>query len=428
MNRLLRRDAAARQRGLSMRTYRVVPIAPTAGVLQWVENTQTLGGYLVNGPDSAHDRYRPDDLSFKQCREQVRLAAIEVESGKKPSSYKLLKYKECTSRFQPVFHHFFLERWGQPAEWFDHRAVTGLASAFEFSTGVGVLVMLFESGWDLAKHPVSILKLSLQNALSRAHQPRLVYWPALVVSHLPLVARRLAYASSLAAGSMIGFVLGLGDRHVCLPALWGMGSEAPLGRGDVGSGLGRLAGGGGSLGRGVGGGSLLSNILIDLHTAQLVHIDFGFAFESGKLLNVPELVRITSIRMSRVIRLSLDEHTVVNKYKHFINSLLEVPFRLTRDLEDGLGICGVEGLLRGGAEHTMRVLRANSNSLTTILQAMRHMGGDKYFLFKCGLKQKLAGHVHGGELSVEGQVRQLLDEARDPEHLARMFYGWSAWV
>ena len=42
VNVLLRRDPSTRQRGLCMRTYRVVPIAPTAGVLQWVDDTSPL--------------------------------------------------------------------------------------------------------------------------------------------------------------------------------------------------------------------------------------------------------------------------------------------------------------------------------------------------------------------------------------------------
>lgn len=47
--------------------------------------------------------------------------------------------------------------------------------------------------------------------------------------------KRLAYAHSLATTSMIGYILGIGDRHV-------------------------------------------SNILIDETTAELVHIDFGKVF------------------------------------------------------------------------------------------------------------------------------------------------------
>lgn len=78
--------------------------------------------------------------------------------------------------------------------------------------------------------------------------------------------RRLAYTRSMATASMIGYILGLGDRH-------------------------------------------LLNMLVDCTTAEVIHIDFGVAFEQGKLLPTPE----------------------------------KVPFRLTRDLVDGFGPCGVEG-------------------------------------------------------------------------------------
>ena len=48
------------------------------------------------------------------------------------------------------------------------------------------------------------------------------------------------------------------------------------------------------------------NILIDSATAAVVHIDLGIAFEQGRFLNTPELV----------------------------------PFRLTRDIVDGMGVTG----------------------------------------------------------------------------------------
>ena len=46
------------------------------------------------------------------------------------------------------------------------------------------------------------------------------------------------------------------------------------------------------------------------------------------------------------------------------------------------------------------------------------------------IQDKLAGRVAGTseELAVEGQVRALLDEAMDPENLARMYNGWAAWL
>ncbi len=59
--------------------------------------------------------------------------------------------------------------------------------------------------------------------------------------------RRLAYTRSTAAISILGHVLGLGDRHC-------------------------------------------QNILLDQHTGEVVHIDLGVAFEAGRILNVPEVV------------------------------------------------------------------------------------------------------------------------------------------
>ena len=43
---------------------------------------------------------------------------------------------------------------------------------------------------------------------------------------------------------------------------------------------------------------------------------------------------------------------------------------------------------------------------------------------------KLAGRVAGTSevLAVEGQVRALLDEARNEENLCRMYDGWAAWL
>lgn len=61
------------------------------------------------------------------------------------------------------------------------------------------------------------------------------------------VERTLTYTRSVATTSIAGYILGLGDRH-------------------------------------------LSNILIDERTAEVVHIDFGVAFEQGKVLPLPETI------------------------------------------------------------------------------------------------------------------------------------------
>ena len=103
--------------------------------------------------------------------------------------------------------------------------------------------------------------------------------------------RRLAYTRSVSTNSIIGYVLGIGDRHV-------------------------------------------NNILVNNTTGELIHIDFGVAFDQGRVMPTPELV----------------------------------PFRLTRDIVDGMGITGVEGIFRLCCEETLRVMRGSQVSLEMILE------------------------------------------------------------
>ncbi|KAF7996223.1 hypothetical protein HCN44_001855 [Aphidius gifuensis] len=198
--------------------------------------------------------------------------------------------------------------------------------------------------------------------------------------------RRLAYVRSIATTSMVGYILGIGDRHV-------------------------------------------SNILIDENTAEIVHIDFGIAFEQGKALPIPE----------------------------------PVPFRLTRDIEAAMGVSGVEGVLRRTCEETMTVLRDRREMINTLLQVLLYdplftwtvspqkanqmQGGGggqrrdvvadisdedtkkendlaKKSLLR--MEQKLLGTEEGIATSISGQVDRLIQQARNPANLAVIFSGWQA--
>jgi ataxia telangiectasia mutated family protein len=107
--------------------------------------------------------------------------------------------------------------------------------------------------------------------------------------------KRLAYTRSTAAISILGHVLGLGDRHG-------------------------------------------HNILLDSVSGEVVHIDLGVAFEMGRVLPVPELV----------------------------------PFRLTRDIVDGMGITKTDGVFRRCCEFTLEALRKEVYSIMTILDVLRY--------------------------------------------------------
>ena len=80
------------------------------------------------------------------------------------------------------------------------------------------------------------------------------------------------------------------------------------------------------------------NILLDYCSGDLVHIDFGIVFDQASLLRVPETV----------------------------------PFRLTRNLVDGLGVLGTEGSFRRSCERALTVLRANTDNLLMILEVVVH--------------------------------------------------------
>ena len=209
---------------------------------------------------------------------------------------------------------------------------------------------------------------------------------------------RTAYTKSAATNSMVGHILGLGDRHT-------------------------------------------NNILIDNVTGELIHIDLGVAFEQGKILPTPE----------------------------------KIPFRLSRDIVDGFGPTGVEGVFRKNCERTMKVLREHKAALVTVLEVLLH---DPLFNWSVGpskaaakqdagkweemrreeagqgnrmagralivVSGKLDGREDGASLSVEGQVIQkfsdilfyiftlyqvstLIQKATDPANLSAVFEGWAAW-
>lgn len=49
VNMVLRRDRETKRRNLSVRGYTVVPLASQAGILEFVENTMPLQGWLFDG-------------------------------------------------------------------------------------------------------------------------------------------------------------------------------------------------------------------------------------------------------------------------------------------------------------------------------------------------------------------------------------------
>ncbi|CUM52324.1 Serine/threonine-protein kinase TEL1 [Debaryomyces fabryi] len=185
---------------------------------------------------------------------------------------------------------------------------------------------------------------------------------------------RTSYTRGIATTSVVGHILGLGDRHC-------------------------------------------NNILLDKSSGEPIHIDLGVAFDQGKRLPIPETV----------------------------------PFRLTRDIVDGFGITGVNGVFNKSCEHTYRVLRQNKEHILAILDVLRW---DPLYSWSLSpiRRKKLQnegdrtemGHLNpqedgseggravlmvsdkltAGGLSVEAIVRELIQEATSPHNLALIYCGW----
>ena len=186
-------------------------------------------------------------------------------------------------------------------------------------------------------------------------------------------AARTAFAHTTAVWSMVGHVVGLGDRHG-------------------------------------------ENILFDCHTGDAVHVDFSCLFDKGLTLETPE----------------------------------KVPFRLTQNLVDGLGVGGYEGVFMRVCEITLTVLRSHREALMSVLETFVHDplvewtksssrekgNSDSATRGKDALEKiqsRLEGVVVGVgaapsmPLSPQGQARRLVEEAVSLSNLGSMYIWWMAW-
>ncbi len=141
-----------------------------------------------------------------------------------------------------------------------------------------------------------------------------------------------------------------------------------------------------------------------------------------------------------------------------------VPFRLTPNIVDALGLSGVEGLFSAASECTMHVMRANQQTMMSVLhtfiydplvewkapassspsytlahatgssvQSLALQGAAHGTAFNPNaikildeIEMKLRGQVakESLPLSVHGQVAALIKEATSLANLAQMYIGW----
>ncbi|KAF7260459.1 hypothetical protein EG68_02210, partial [Paragonimus skrjabini miyazakii] len=363
--------------GLRMLTYKVIPMAQRSGVIEWCEGTIPLGEWLAADHTGAHQRYRPKDMSPGQAKQ--RLAAVRD----RPPERRCAVFGEICEKLSPVLAYFYLEHFPEPHSW------------------------------------------------CRA---------------------RSSYTRSLAVSSLIGYLVGLGDRHP-------------------------------------------HNLLLNRTSGELVHIDLGVAFDQGRLLPTPEMVpfRLTRDLVHALGPLGLEAgfkpaaETVLSELRiggDVICTLLQVllydplyswsltPAQLCA-LEARRAECPF-GLMRSKPSASVlmdqtnflveRDVNADPSGTVPIDQRsaldvpIRQTIGPRSKLSNTtardpvnqlaervllNVRSKLAGRVTGtlaaasseqrkcgglNQLDVAGHVGLLMHAATDRSNLARMYFGWQAYL
>uniref|UniRef100_A0A4Y0BH26 non-specific serine/threonine protein kinase n=1 Tax=Anopheles funestus TaxID=62324 RepID=A0A4Y0BH26_ANOFN len=217
--------------------YSVIPLGPRSGLITWVDNTVPI---------------------FSLYKKWQQREALQKKESKSGGSGALRPSELFYNKLTPLLQSHGMKASASRREW-----------------------------------PLPVLKqvlAELQQETPRDLLAKELWCHSATASSWRQVIR--SYSLSLAVMSVIGYIIGLGDRH-------------------------------------------LDNVLVKLATGEIVHIDYNVCFEKGKTLRVPE----------------------------------KVPFRMTPNLEEALGLTGIEGTFRLACEHVLKSLKKGRETLLTLLEA-----------------------------------------------------------
>lgn len=198
-NGLLSENGATALRGMKSRTYAVIPLSDHSGMIQWVNDAT------------------PFFALFKKWQKRESAAHMLLTNDKPNEAHM----------------HSLLQR---PTENFTAKVATILKAA-------GLRVTANRKHW-----PKEVLKqvyLELVKETPGDLLEKEIYYSS--SSATEWYKKSTSFARSLAVTSMIGYIIGLGDRH-------------------------------------------LDNMLVDFRSGEIIHIDYNVCFEKGRRLRVPELV------------------------------------------------------------------------------------------------------------------------------------------
>ncbi|XP_030212900.1 serine/threonine-protein kinase ATR [Gadus morhua] len=191
---------------------------------------------------------------------------------------------------------------------------------------------------------------------------------------------RSAYCRSTALMSMVGYILGLGDRHG-------------------------------------------ENILFDSLTGECLHVDFNCLFNKGETFDVPEVVpfRLT--------------HNMVHAMgpmgpEGLFRQACEVTLRLMRDQREPL-MSVLKTFLH---DPLVEWSKPAKGLVKTQASETGEIVNEKAKTHVCDIEQRLQGviksrnKVLGLPLSIEGHVHYLIQEATDDKLLCQMYLGWGPYL
>jgi len=324
VNQLLQKNPDARRRNLGIRTFNVVILMESCGLIEWVPNTKGLRPIIEDLWNSLNPGVM---LTVRQIKDMYSTTRSQYETFT----------KEVLRRNPPIMHRWFSLN-ADPSVW---------------------------------------------------------------------LSKRLLFSRTQALWCMLGYLVGLGDRHG-------------------------------------------ENILVEQDTGQIVHVDFDCLFGKGMHLECPETVpfRLTQNCVAAmgvtgvegvfqsccelvmgVLRDSANRQTILSVLHVFIADPLiewarrpQVPLRpqdekqnRIRDARITIGDVEkkLDGMLNVGAAVDVRAAHQGESVLTPEERGRTSSG--------------LLGRDRGVGLSVAGQVDELLKAAMCKRNLSEMYVGWQSW-
>lgn len=183
---------------------------------------------------------------------------------------------------------------------------------------------------------------------------------------------RISYVKTTAVMSMVGYVLGLGDRHG-------------------------------------------ENILFDATNGDTVHVDFNCLFNKGETFEYPEKV---PFRLTHNMVHAMGPLGVEGLYRR----CCEITLRILRDqkstLMSVLRPFVYDPLLSWSRKNDKSLERTDAQAMTYVQQIEERLKG---FV-------KINRKTSNMPLSAEGQVNSIIAEAISIDNLAEMYIGWGAYL